>query len=81
MNKSYCFHIRNMKDEKIIGGMLHSDSMENVAKSVIKMSELEIREIVHSVNWKTYHLYKDNKEVYLYISVHPEHLNNERKSS
>lgn len=77
--RTYCYHFRRANSgQKIIGGMLHASSMENAARKVILMHNMEV-EITHhgcsdTAQWSTHQLKYQGKKVHVYVSVHPEYL-------
>lgn len=64
--KTTCYHARNLKGEKVLGGMMHASSYDLAAEKVLRMFDIGITDSAR-VSFM-----KDGKPVHVYLSVSPD---------
>lgn len=66
--KTNCYHRRNTKDQKVVGGMTHCKSYEEAA--AVACHGLTVQT---TPTGRLYFADATGREVRVYLSVHPEH--------
>lgn len=65
---SNCYHHRNSRDKKTLGGMIHASSYEEAARRAVNGLTIQ-----KSPSGRLIFANKKGEEVWVYLSVHPEH--------
>lgn len=66
----YCYHIRDANNgQKLVGGTVHADTMEEAAIRVARRDELVMETESHRVV-----LWRRDRRVNLYLTIHPEYV-------
>lgn len=73
--KTFCYHVRSANNgQKLVGGMLHANDMEDAARRAVKAGKLTVVTRYAGSDFEQYDFHRDGKHVYLYVSVHPENI-------
>ena len=74
--KSYCYNLRNATNgQKIIGGMLHGNDMEDAARRAVKACKLKVVTRYPGTDFEQYDFHREDcTKVYLHLTVHPENI-------
>ena len=66
---AYSIRLAGSRNEKVIGGCLHADSMDDAARRVISHNKLTIRLTTYTRQPEFYH---KGRKVYVHVFVPPE---------
>jgi hypothetical protein len=73
MMKSFCYAVRDaLNGSKIIGGMLHAESLDDAAGKAIRMSGLKL-ETTGEEPYLRHEWLRSGRKVYLSVSIHADH--------
>lgn len=75
MKRTICFSIRDaLNGNKLVGGMLHADSLDEAAIIVMRREKLTIQTIERTVHIERNFLNRKGRKVYMHLSVSPEYI-------
>jgi hypothetical protein len=69
---SFCYHTRCYRSgSKLSGGTIHADNYQDAIEKISRMFQVAM-----TPTGNLYYIDKQNRDVYLYISIHPEYTIN-----
>lgn len=67
--ETICYHVRDPKQIKLVGGMIHAKDWQAAAERAISGYSVKLTGGLRAPRW----IDKTGREVSIYLSIHPEH--------